>query len=141
MRLSVSLRTRGDQLSATNLTREDAQRRAALLEVESYAVELDLTNGIGGPGEGTFPSSTTVRFRSRQAGASSWIDLIADAAPRAELNGKPIDLSGYRAEEGIPLTGLAERNELTVAADCRYMNTGEGLHRFVDPVDKEVYLY
>ncbi|MGZ5395384.1 MAG: aminopeptidase N, partial [Mycobacterium sp.] len=24
---------------------------------------------------------------------------------------------------------------------CSYMNTGEGLHRFVDPVDKSVYLY
>ena len=28
-----------------------------------------------------------------------------------------------------------------VEADCRYSNTGEGLHRFVDPVDGEVYLY
>ncbi len=26
-------------------------------------------------------------------------------------------------------------------ADCLYSNTGEGLHRFVDPVDNEVYLY
>ena len=26
-------------------------------------------------------------------------------------------------------------------ADAPYMNTGEGLHRFVDPVDNEVYLY
>ena len=26
-------------------------------------------------------------------------------------------------------------------ADCRYMRTGEGLHRFVDPVDQAVYLY
>jgi aminopeptidase N len=128
-------------LSATNLTREDAQRRAVLLEVESYAIELDVTNGIGGPGDGTFRSTTTVRFRSRDAGASSWIDLIADAAPEAELNGQPIDLSGYRPEEGIPLAGLAERNVLTVSADCRYMNTGEGLHRFIDPVDKGVYLY
>ncbi len=32
-------------------------------------------------------------------------------------------------------------NELRVVADCAYMNTGEGLHRFVDPVDDEVYLY
>ncbi|MFP5366050.1 MAG: aminopeptidase N, partial [Actinomycetes bacterium] len=34
-----------------------------------------------------------------------------------------------------------EHNELTVVADAPYMNTGEGLHRFVDPVDNEVYLY
>ena len=30
---------------------------------------------------------------------------------------------------------------LVVEADCRYSNTGEGLHRFVDPVDEHVYLY
>ncbi|MDQ2698647.1 MAG: aminopeptidase N, partial [Actinomycetota bacterium] len=30
---------------------------------------------------------------------------------------------------------------LHVVADARYTNTGEGLHRFVDPVDQAVYLY
>ena len=38
-------------------------------------------------------------------------------------------------------TGLAGHNVLVVDADCTYSNTGEGLHRFVDPVDGEVYLY
>ena len=28
-----------------------------------------------------------------------------------------------------------------VVASGKYTNTGEGLHRFVDPVDGEVYLY
>jgi len=41
----------------------------------------------------------------------------------------------------IALTDLAAENELTVVAECAYMNTGEGLHRFVDPIDGEVYLY
>jgi aminopeptidase N len=41
----------------------------------------------------------------------------------------------------IQLPDLAADNELTVVADAPYMNTGEGLHRFVDPVDGEVYLY
>ncbi|CAB5006651.1 unannotated protein [freshwater metagenome] len=30
---------------------------------------------------------------------------------------------------------------MVITADCAYMNTGEGLHRFVDPVDNETYLY
>jgi aminopeptidase N len=30
---------------------------------------------------------------------------------------------------------------VTIVANCTYMNTGEGLHRFVDPVDDETYLY
>ena len=28
-----------------------------------------------------------------------------------------------------------------MTADCAYSNTGEGLHRFVDPADDKVYLY
>ncbi|HEY0450223.1 aminopeptidase N [Actinophytocola sp.] len=128
-------------MAPPNLTRDDAQRRAALLEVQAYDIELDLTNAHGQPGEGTFSSVTTVSFTSHEAGAASWIDLVAESVQSAELNGQPLDVSGYREEDGIALPSLAEHNTLTVRATCRYMNTGEGLHRFVDPVDKGVYLY
>ncbi|MPZ83146.1 MAG: aminopeptidase N [Actinophytocola sp.] len=128
-------------MAPPNLTRDDAQRRAALLEVHAYDIALDLTNGHGQPGEGTFSSVTTVSFTSHEAGASSWVDLVADTVHSAELNGEPLDVSGYREEDGLALPSLAEQNTLTVRATCRYMNSGEGLHRFVDPVDKGVYLY
>jgi aminopeptidase N len=128
-------------VAAPNLTREQAEQRAELLDVQSYVIELDLTNGSGGPGEKTFRSTTTVRFRARRAGATSWIDLMAERAERAVLNGVELDLLHYREDKGIELPELAEENELLVEADCRYMNTGEGLHRFEDPVDSSVYLY
>ncbi|MFC6090743.1 aminopeptidase N [Saccharothrix lopnurensis] len=128
-------------MAAPNLTRDQAQQRAALLEVDSYRIELDLTDGGGKPGSDTFRSTTAVEFRSRTAGESSWIDLVAANVHRAVLNGRELDVSSYREEEGLHLPDLAEANELVVEADCRYMNTGEGLHRFVDPVDGEVYLY
>ncbi|MCS7476200.1 aminopeptidase N [Umezawaea endophytica] len=128
-------------MAAPNLTRDQAQQRAALLEVDSYRIELDLTDGGGKPGSDTFRSTSTVAFRSLNAEASTWIDIVAATVHRAVLNGVELDVSGYREEDGIPLTGLADVNELTVEADCRYMNTGEGLHRFVDPVDGGVYLY
>ncbi|MSW11350.1 MAG: aminopeptidase N, partial [Actinobacteria bacterium] len=41
----------------------------------------------------------------------------------------------------IELPNLLAENEVVITADCAYMNTGEGLHRFVDPVDNETYLY
>src|SRR5690606_32329127 len=47
----------------------------------------------------------------------------------------------YDESTGVPLTVLDKHNVLVVDADCHYSNTGEGLHRFVDPVDGEVYLY
>jgi aminopeptidase N len=132
---------RREQMAPPNLTRTDAAGRAALLEVVDYVVQLDLTDGGGQPGDATFASTTTVRFSCSDPGAGSWIDLIAAEVSAAELNGEPLDVSGYREDDGIPLPGLAADNELRVEATGRYMNTGEGLHRFVDPVDGGVYLY
>ncbi len=123
-----------------NLTRDQAVERAALVTVDSYRIDLDLTDGDGKPGEHTFRSMTTVEFDAL-AGADTYIDIAADSVRSATLNGRDIDVSGYDESTGIPLTGLAEHNVLVVDADCRYSNTGEGLHRFVDPVDGEVYLY
>jgi len=128
-------------VAAPNLTREQAEQRAALLEVQSYAIELDLTDGSGGPGDKIFRSVATIRFTSRDVGASTWIDLMAERAERAVLNGVELDLLHYREDRGIELPDLAEENELVVDAYCRYTNTGEGLHRFEDPVDNGVYLY
>ncbi|MCW2496454.1 aminopeptidase N [Jatrophihabitans sp.] len=124
-----------------NLTRDDAQARAALLHVESYDVTLDLTDGGGKPGERTFRSTTTVTFTAAQPGASTFIDVIADAFHGVTLNGSDVDTSGYTREGGLALTDLAAENVLVVDADLLYTNTGEGLHRFVDPLDGEVYLY
>lgn len=126
-------------MAPPNLTREQAEQRAADLEVQSYAIELDLSGGDGSATE-TFGSTTTVRFRSARVGATSWIDLLGRVRG-AELNGAELDVSGYEESEGLRLPDLAEQNELTVRADCWYTNTGEGLHRFVDPVDGGAYLY
>jgi len=123
-----------------NLNRDQAVERAALVTVDNYRIDLDLTDGDGKPGEHTFRSVTTVEFDAL-AGADTYIDIAADRVRSAVLNGRDIDVSGYEESTGIPLTGLTEHNVLVVDADCRYSNTGEGLHRFVDPVDDEVYLY
>jgi aminopeptidase N len=37
--------------------------------------------------------------------------------------------------------GVAESTTITVEATAQYSRTGEGLHRFTDPVDGETYLY
>ncbi|MEB4211348.1 aminopeptidase N [Mycobacterium sp. 94-17] len=127
-------------MALPNLTREQAVERAALITVASYQIDLDLTDGSGAPGERTFRSVSTVVFDAL-AGADSVIDIAADTIRSATLNGRDLDVSGYDESTGIPLRGLADRNVVVVDADCRYSNTGEGLHRFVDPVDNEVYLY
>jgi aminopeptidase N len=128
-------------MGVPNLTRADARTRAELLDVTSYDVELDLTDGGGKPGERTFRSRTTVRFRARRPGAGTFVDLVADGVREATFNGRPLDTSAYAPESGLALPDLAADNTLVIDADCLYTNTGEGLHRFVDPVDGAVYLY
>jgi aminopeptidase N len=122
---------------AGNLTRDEARERARSLKVESYEVALDLTEG-----DERFESVTTVRFSSTRPGSSTFIDLHGAHVREVTLNGESLDVSGYDADRGrFPLPSLAASNELRVDADCSYMRTGEGLHRFVDPVDGKVYLH
>ncbi|MFB6844966.1 aminopeptidase N [Streptomyces sp. NPDC056373] len=127
-------------MPGTNLTREEAQQRAQLLAVDSYEIELDLSGAQEG---GTYRSVTTVRFDVTAGnGAESFIDLVAPAVHEVTLNGDSLDPGEVFADSRIALPGLLQgRNILRVVADCAYTNTGEGLHRFVDPVDDQAYLY
>ncbi|MCU1539002.1 MAG: Membrane alanyl aminopeptidase [Humibacillus sp.] len=119
-----------------NLTRDEAAARARILTVDSYDVRLDLTTGPK-----HFHTVSTVRFSCSEPGADSFIDLIAGSVEKVTLNGEQLDPATVFADSRISLPGLAADNELVVDATGDYTNTGEGLHRFVDPVDNEVYLY
>ncbi len=123
--------------SSNNLLRAEARERARLLQVASYDVELDLRDQSSGT---TFRSTSTVRFSCSEPGASTHLDLTAPSLVRAVLNGTEVDPAAFDGDR-LQLTGLAAENELVVEADCAYMRSGEGLHRFVDPVDGSVYLY
>jgi len=119
-----------------NLTRIEAQDRARILKVHDYEVELDLTKG-----DSIFGSRTTVTFESSEVGASTFIDAITNRVHSITLNGESLDANLHSDGIRIQLPNLQASNTLVVDADANYMNTGEGLHRFVDPVDNEVYLY
>ncbi|MRT45050.1 aminopeptidase N, partial [Xylella fastidiosa subsp. multiplex] len=77
-----------------------------------------------------------------ETGAESFIDLVAPTVHEVTLNGDALDAAELFKDSRIALPGLLQgRNVLRVVADCAYTNTGEGLHRFVDPVDQQAYLY
>ncbi|WP_416975870.1 aminopeptidase N [Streptomyces sp. 4F14] len=125
-----------------NLSRDEAGERAALLSVDAYEVSLDLRSAVGDPvGDRTFRSVTTIRFRCSEPGAASFADLIAPSVTAVSLNGRDLDPGEVFDGARIALEDLAAENELIVDAQCAYSRTGEGLHRFVDPEDGEVYLY
>ncbi|WP_416446997.1 aminopeptidase N [Leucobacter sp. HNU] len=118
-----------------NLTRAEAQERAAIVTSRSYAVALDLATGPE-----LFRAETVARFDATE-GAATFIDLIAERVLSIDLNGRAIDPDSAFADSRVQLDGLAAENVLTIVSEQRYTNTGEGLHRFVDPADGEAYLY
>ncbi|WP_121399401.1 aminopeptidase N [Micromonospora sp. M71_S20] len=124
-----------------NLTQVEATERARLLDVTGYDISLDLSSAVRAAEARTFRSTTEVRFRCAEPGASTFIELAADSVRSATLNGSPVDLGDWSAEKGLTLSGLGSENTLVVEADFAYSNSGQGLHRSVDPVDGETYLY
>jgi aminopeptidase N len=118
-----------------NLTQKEAQERAGIVSTESYLVELDVTKG-----EKTFGSKTTIHFTAK-AGASTFIDAQTASVERVVLNGEELNPSTHSDNVRISLPNLKTENSLVIEAHGIYSNSGEGLHRFVDPVDNEVYLY
>ena len=117
-----------------SLTRAEAADRAATVDVHEYEVHLDVT------AEGdTFGSRAVVRFDARP-GSSTFLEFEPVSISSMTLNG--VEVPSPAASAGrLRLDGLAARNELIVSATMRYSNTGEGLHRYVDPADGNVYLY
>ncbi|MBV9293906.1 MAG: aminopeptidase N [Frankiales bacterium] len=128
-----------ERVATENLTRDEARERARLIDVATYDVHLDLTTAE--KGERTFESTSEIAFSCREPGAAVHVDITADAITEATLNGTPVDVTTAFNGRRLQLTDLAESNTLRVVAECVYMRTGEGLHRFTDVVDGETYLY
>ncbi|MFI6693280.1 aminopeptidase N [Streptomyces sp. NPDC050433] len=133
-----------------NLSRDEARERAELLSVDGYEVALDLRSAVGEAPDGvpgaaraarTFRSVTTIRFRSARPGVATFADLVAPSVTSLTLNGRALDPSAVFDGARIALHEPAAENVLVVDAQCAYSRTGEGMHRFVDPEDGEVYLY
>jgi aminopeptidase N len=119
-----------------SLSRDEANTRADLLRVDEYLIDLDLTAAVD---SATFLSTTTIRFGCRVPGGQTFVEVKGGRLEEVILNGVP--LAAVVDDDRLTLPGLAAENELVVRAELTYSQTGEGLHRFVDPEDGSVYLY
>ena len=117
------------------LTREEAQRRAELIAVDSYDIHLDLTGSD--TGTPTFGTHTSVEFTCSEVGASTFAEFRSTEPAEAWLNGEMVPIADGR----IGLDNLAAQNTLVVKGRGVYSTSGEGLHRSVDPADGAVYVY
>lgn len=116
-----------------SLRRDEAAVRAALLDVASYDVSLDLASD-----EKTFRSRTTIRFTS--AGGETFCDLKPYAVHAITLDGRAVDPDLLNRGR-LPLTTTPGEHELFVDATMAFRHDGEGLHRSTDPADGRPYVY
>lgn len=121
-------------MPGTNLTKTEAQERKNVIGKVDYTVQVELSES----GD-TFSSRTVIDFEAK-AGASTFVDLIAPKVRSIKLNGQDLGTDCYR-DSRIELSELKAENHLEVVADCAYMHTGEGAHRFTDPADGLTYVY
>jgi aminopeptidase N len=124
-----------------NITRDEAAARSALIRTHSYQVSIDV-GGVANVGDydpsTTFVSTSTVKFASRAGG--NYVNLIADQLISATLDGAPLAPDALR-DHKVYFNLTEGDHELSITALCRFSRTGEGLHRFVDPVDERIYCY
>ena len=121
-------------MPGTNIKQVEAAERSTIVKTESYRIDLDLTTGAE-----NFRVKTTVKFAGLKPGATTYIDCVGSKVISAKLNG--VDFDPKFDGETIYLPAIAAENILEIEHDGVYSNSGEGLHRFVDPADNEVYLY
>ncbi|MDO5677999.1 MAG: hypothetical protein Q4G35_10890, partial [Propionibacteriaceae bacterium] len=124
-------------MSSANLNQHETAHRAAHVEVHSYQVDVDVRGAVV-PSKALFPVVSAIELTAQEP--ETWLDFIGEV-DRVLVDGAeiPVVYDGARiALSGLP---VGERCEVRVEARGRYSRTGEGLHRFTDPVDGETYLY
>src|SRR3954454_24069581 len=121
-------------MDVRSLTQAEAQERAALLAVERYEIDLNLTALPSGP---DFRAVSTISFSCREPGASPFVDCAADVVA-GPLNGTALEQA---AEGRLQLRDLAAANTLVVETVQSNTSNGPGVHKATDPADGEVYLW
>ncbi|MBS1672386.1 MAG: aminopeptidase N [Actinobacteria bacterium] len=123
-------------MTTANLTRSETAARSAAVTLHRIRVELDVTGAVD-PARTGFPTASTLEFDASVD--ETWADFLGVSVEAVVVNGveRAVEYDGAR----IRLTGLAAHNTVEIRATGDYSRTGEGLHRFVDPVDRETYLY
>lgn len=127
-------------LDDERLTRAEADVRGKLIDIESYEIELDLSNAME-LDEPTYPVTTTVTFTATPAGSDTFLNYLGASVESVTLNGRSLDVSQVAGSARIALSDLATNNQVVIRSHSTYSRSGEGLHRFLDPIDGQVYLY
>ncbi|MEL4503859.1 aminopeptidase N [Luteococcus sp. H138] len=123
-------------MSTANITRDEANARSAGLRLESYHTTVDLRRAPDQT-QPRYPVHTVVVLDATIT--ETFMDFLDGEVHRILVNGElqPVSYDGAR----FPLTLPLGRAVVEVFAEASYSRSGQGLHRFLDPVDQQTYLY
>ena len=123
-------------MTSANLTRDETAARSSTIRLDTVEVDLDVRDAQDLATQ-TFPTTATLTFAA--TADATWLDFLGESVDSVTVNGVARDVQWDGAR--IRIDGLVAHNVVTVGGRGRYSTSGEGLHRFRDPVDGEVYLY
>ena len=125
--------------SLTNLRHEEAAWRASVCQVASSHVAIDVSTAID-PSEVAFTVHCWMRLRIRRPAEGLWVDFVGQGVDSLSIDGQPVAVSWDSARIVLPVLDPGE-HAVEIGARGLYSNSGQGLHRFHDPVDGATYLY
>jgi aminopeptidase N len=121
---------------ARSLTQTEARERAALVDVQRYDLEFDMTELAVGD---ALRVTSKITFSAATAGADTFVDCLGEVE-EAVLNGRQL-ASGAPPQGRLQLPDLESDNVLVVGSLQRRTDAGQGVNRSVDPSDDEVYVW
>ncbi|ABV35524.1 aminopeptidase N [Shewanella sediminis HAW-EB3] len=118
------------------ISQQQAQSRSERVSEVSYQLDFTLT------GQSEFSGVTRVNFTLSDTDSPLTLDLNQATIKSFIINGHKIypryNGSYFTLNPGLLISGS---NTIEVAYTRKHSTNGEGLHRFVDPIDEKVYLY
>ena len=125
--------------SPTNLRHEEAAWRASVCQVASSHVAIDVTTAID-PSEVAFTVHCRMHLHIRRPVERLWVDFVGQGVDSLSIDGRLVAVIWDGARIALPVLDPGG-HVVEIGAHGLYSNSGQGLHRFHDPVDGATYLY
>ena len=125
--------------SPTNLRHEEAAWRASVCQVTSSHVAIDVTTAID-PSEVAFTVHCRMHLHIRRPVEGLWVDFVGQGVDSVSIDGRLVAVIWDGARIALPVLDPGG-HVVEIGAHGLYSNSGQGLHRFHDPVDGATYLY
>ena len=137
LNMTATVPARSD--STLNLRHEEAVWRASVCRMRSSHVTIDVTTATV-PSKAVFRVRCRMRLRIGQRTEGLWVDFVGRSVDSLSVDGQPAAVTWDGARIALPVLDLGE-HVVEIEARGLYSNSGQGLHRFHDPVDGSTYLY